>query len=790
MKLFRLSVVVVLFATLTTLLVMNWPAQSARGKSPSVPLSGNLTPEQTLAQNLALADARVQQYTVGRRSEVFGVRDVLADQYTEASAACQTADCRQVEIYNFDENTAVTAIVNIETQQVLDVLHQPGMQPGINKRLADLAVDIAINAPEVIDALGYKPEAANLSPVPGGMIGTSCDLGHLCAAPTIRQGNRFLWAVVDLTAGKLAGINWTDSDTDGSTVPFIPEGCPPPGTVNRDGWTMNYETTGTDSMRVYDIAYNGVTVATSIKLVEWHADYGSSGYTDATGCGGGGGGFPIYPYGNTQVLDLLDGNNDVIGFEVVQDFRMSSWGNSCNYRYEQRIQFFNDGRFRPASLAYGKGCGTNSLYRPLVRVDIAVNGDANDSFSYWDGAQWVTPINELYRTPYAGSNGPHAATIEGYSWRITDQNGSGYYLEPSNGQFGDNSEGDNPFVYAVQHHPSEGDTDLGIIGNCCLDDHQQGPHAYVNTESLAEQNIVVWYVPQMMTDATGPDYYCWTVAGEPTPETYPCWSGAMFVPLEQTAVALFSHNSPVEYGASVEFTNESSGSEPITYTWSFGDGTGSTETNPSHTYASSGSYTVVLTATNSFGSNVYSDTVEMLEPVAATAVFSHVGSPVAGDPVNFTNESTGTLPISYVWDFGDSSATVTDTNPIHTYTTAGQYVASLTATNAWGSSTYTATLNITAAPEAATAVFTQTGALVVGQTVFFTNSSTGTEPISYLWDFGDGGTSTDTNPSHQYTAAGVYTVTLTATNDYGSSTATITIEIQPIYLYLPAILQP
>jgi hypothetical protein len=125
-----------------------------------------------------------------------------------------------------------------------------------------------------------------------------------------------------------------------------------------------------------------------MKLIEWHAHYpGNWGYRDYTGCGGSGGGFPIYPYGNTQVRDLPN------GFAVVQDFRMSNWGASCNYRYEQHFQFYNDGRFRVVTVAYGQGCGDNqaseATYRPVVRIDIAVNGDASDTLSVWNGSGWT-----------------------------------------------------------------------------------------------------------------------------------------------------------------------------------------------------------------------------------------------------------------------------------------------------------------------------------------------------------------------------------------------------------------
>lgn len=522
-----LILAILLFFSLVfaTSLLFN-PVAEVRGKSPAVPLAETANAQQMLAQDLALSDARVMQHTSGRRTEVFGVRDVLG-QFTLASSACKTAVCYQVEIYNFDDNAAVLAIVNTDSGEVLDVLHQPGVQPGINKRLADRAIKIAATAPEVIAALGFRPQRVEVAPVPAGMPGTVCDQGHLCAAPTFSLGDRLLWAVVDLTSESLVDIAWTEirPDQPNNSTPAIPEGCTTPGTVNRDGWSLGYHTTGTDGLRVHTVSFNDVPVANNIKLVEWHADYGSSGYVDSTGCGGGGGGFPIYAYGDTQVLDLLDTQGSVIGFEVVQDFRMGNWGNSCNYRYDQHMQFFSDGRFRVVSGAYGKGCGNNSTYRPVVRIDIGVNGSENDSFATWDGDQWQTHSVEFWQL----QDGPY--TPEGYKWQVSDVTGMGYYLEPGKGQFDDGGRGDFAYIYVTQHKAAEGDTDMGVIGSCCNDDHQQGPHNYVNGESILNQNIVIWYVPQMVTDVTPGDMYCWTVTGEPNPETYPCFAGPMFVPL-------------------------------------------------------------------------------------------------------------------------------------------------------------------------------------------------------------------------------------------------------------------
>lgn len=513
------------------------PTGVVRGKSSATPLTSEMTPEQQLAQELALSDPRVLDYTAGKRAEVFGVRAV-GDHYPASSSACGAAECQQVEIYIFHEHAAVTALVNITAEEVLDVFYQPGVHPGLNKRLADLALEIAINSQEVIDALGFRPTKADMAPVESGLVGTACDTGHLCVGPTFEMGDRILWAIVDLTDEKLAGLNFTrmEPNPPNNAVLFEPEGCPTPGSVNRDGWLMDYEVTGTDGLRIYNVSYNGVTVMTSAKAIEWHADYGASGYTDYTGCGGGGGGFHINPYGETEIKDLAD------GFEVVQDFRMYNWGNYCNYRYEQHFQFYNDGRFRVVGGAYGKGCGENAIYRPIIRIDVAVAGDDNDTFAVWDGTGWWDQSAENWWSQAA----PY--TPEGYKWRVMDQSGAGYYMEPGqDNNFGDLGRGDDAFIYVTQHHPSEGDTDLGIIGACCNDNYQQGPHIYLNNETILNENIVVWYVPQFVTDPynnDGDGYYCWTITGEPHPETYPCFGGPMFVPVGQQPAADIAVDPP------------------------------------------------------------------------------------------------------------------------------------------------------------------------------------------------------------------------------------------------------
>ena len=161
-------------------------------------------------------------------------------------------------------------------------------------------------------------------------------------------------------------------------------------------------------------------------------------------------------------------------------------------------------------------------------------------------------------------------------------------------------------------------------------------------------------------------------------------------------------------------------------------------------------------------------------PVAPVASFE--GTPTSGSyplDVAFTDLSSG-APTSWSWDFGDGG-TATVQNPTHTYQAAGTYTVSLTVSNDVGSDTATITDYITVtAPPPPTADFT--GAPTSGSyplDVAFTDQSSGS-PTSWSWDFGDGGTATVQNPTHTYQAVGTYTVSLMATNAYGSDTVTKT----------------
>jgi len=149
-------------------------------------------------------------------------------------------------------------------------------------------------------------------------------------------------------------------------------------------------------------------------------------------------------------------------------------------------------------------------------------------------------------------------------------------------------------------------------------------------------------------------------------------------------------------------------------------------------------------------------------------------SPTSGTAllaVQFTDLSAN-APTSWLWDFGDGG-TSTEQDPTHVYDVSGVYTVSLTVSNIGGSDTETKTDYILVdAPPPPTAEFSGSPTSgMVPLRVRFIDLSTG-DPMSWLWDFGDGETSGEQHPSHEYTSAGSYTVTLTASNAGGSDSET------------------
>ncbi len=157
---------------------------------------------------------------------------------------------------------------------------------------------------------------------------------------------------------------------------------------------------------------------------------------------------------------------------------------------------------------------------------------------------------------------------------------------------------------------------------------------------------------------------------------------------------------------------------------------------------------------------------------------------VATESGTFTatvNEDEATPPLEYRWEFGDGT-TATGLMASQTYQQEGNYTVTFTATNGENSmSSQTCSVAVEPAPQPPEIIsLSATNETPrVDERVRFNSRVRGDAPIEYQWEFGDGETATGQDPAHTYQEEGTYTVTLTATNDAGSDSRSITVEVQP-----------
>jgi gliding motility-associated-like protein len=233
-------------------------------------------------------------------------------------------------------------------------------------------------------------------------------------------------------------------------------------------------------------------------------------------------------------------------------------------------------------------------------------------------------------------------------------------------------------------------------------------------------------------------------------------------------------------GRVIQFTNESSASEEIvSFDWSFGDGNTSTAENPTHEYATAGSYSATLTITTINGCT---DTATLSIEVIETLVLAAFEYNIACNPdnleVQFTDLSNSDNNIiSWNWSFGDGNTSV-ESDPIHTYDVQGNYTVELIIENELGCFD-TATQMIEVEIPALNASFSVDTLVCDGSAINFENTTFSESTIdAYQWDFGDGNTSAEESPNYTYEAIGTYQVTLIVTTDAGCiDTATIEIEV-------------
>jgi len=258
-------------------------------------------------------------------------------------------------------------------------------------------------------------------------------------------------------------------------------------------------------------------------------------------------------------------------------------------------------------------------------------------------------------------------------------------------------------------------------------------------------------------------------------------------PMAVADASLTSGGVPLE----VTFTgdNSSDNKSIISYLWDFKDGSTATEANPKHTFEEIGTYEVVLTVENEDGlTSTDTVTINVNEEQNAAPKAIASATPSTGEApldVSFKgSDSTDDNSVtSYSWDFKDGS-TSTEANPDHTFETAGEYEVLLTVRDENGlTDKETITITVSApgnqAPVAVMTTNATSGEAPV-RVQFTGNKSTDDKEVtSYFWDFKDGSTATEANPSHTFDEAGTYEVELTVEDEEGlSDTTGVTIAVR------------
>ncbi len=236
--------------------------------------------------------------------------------------------------------------------------------------------------------------------------------------------------------------------------------------------------------------------------------------------------------------------------------------------------------------------------------------------------------------------------------------------------------------------------------------------------------------------------------------------------------------------AGVNYTFRGAGSDPdgrvVSFSWTLGDGTVASGQNVTHAFGSPGNFTVILTVRDDDGAEGQ-DILTMhinFPPRITNITVARSGASwnfavVAQDP------DTQLISNNYQWDFGDG-ANGTGAQTAHRYNSTGTYAALCTVTDGYGDSD-TAAVNVTVsnAPPYITRLGITGSSHAVNEPVRCrpVASDPDGDRLDYYWDFGDGTTSTDQNPTHYYPSAGTYRISLTVSDGTATykQTATVTI---------------
>lgn len=474
--------------------------------------------DQNWVRQITLADPQIHHLsTQGRIGFINAVRLGQGESRPWAAAGCGPAACVHATLYNYTQGGTIEAIVNLDTAEIIATWANPLGRPGGSFQISDAALEIAAADTAVQALLGDVRQTEQVMiPMSGWLADDDCrqdwcvDLTYMDPADTGRVVHIF----VNMVQQQVARIFYTRGRADiAAAAPVMQRSAFTNDCHEQYGWQVCWEMTAHDGVLFQEATYNGRLIFSSAKIAQIEAWYPSwpGGYRDEIGFNAS-----VPPFGDTQINDL--GN----GFEVRQLFtEFTRWPNCiCCYRYEEVIHFYADGTFEPRFVSHGPGCDDLSVYRPFWRIDLDLNGPTGDMAWVWQGGEWTAVTRETELHPLldeVAADGSKLAIGDDemlYVWQFQPTDPLGL---------------DEAYLFLL--HKQEGEGEGPVLTG--PGDTYQPPRQWLNEESLADGDLVLWFVPLLKTKKTAP---LWCMP-DPEPGLNQCEAILRIAPASQLPAA-------------------------------------------------------------------------------------------------------------------------------------------------------------------------------------------------------------------------------------------------------------